>query len=146
MWQWNRIPANERNSLQFSTFILCQPRKKVHEKILHSIVVAKLCSMHIVQNKQFTLMWQLNSWQDSFSVSRLSHLYLELGFPRDGTTRCPFVPAGNALEWVQRVHAPADLRDITFCTRRILTDFIKSLKDSVSFDLKSCNIKKVRKP
>ena len=24
----------------------------------------------------------------------------------------------NALEWVQRVHEPADLWDITFCTRR----------------------------
>ena len=27
------------------------------------------------------------------------------------------VIAGNALAWVQRVHAPADLWDITFCTR-----------------------------
>ena len=24
---------------------------------------------------------------------------------------------GNALAWVQRVHKPADLLDITFCTR-----------------------------
>ena len=30
--------------------------------------------------------------------------------------------AGNALAWVQLVHKPADLWDITFCTRRILTD------------------------
>jgi hypothetical protein len=27
---------------------------------------------------------------------------------------------GNALEWVQRVHEPADVWDITFCTRRFL--------------------------
>ena len=35
---------------------------------------------------------------------------------------------GNALERVQRVHAPADLWDITFCTRRILTEILKYLK------------------
>ena len=34
---------------------------------------------------------------------------------------------GNALERVQRVHAPADLLDITFCTRRISTDFFRGL-------------------
>ena len=34
---------------------------------------------------------------------------------------------GNALEWVQWVHAPKNLQDITFRTRRILTDFITVL-------------------
>ena len=36
-------------------------------------------------------------------------------------------PAGNALEREQQVHAPADLRYTTFCTLRILTDFITVL-------------------
>ena len=31
--------------------------------------------------------------------------------------RLTSIRAGNALEWVQRVHEPADLWDITFCTR-----------------------------
>ena len=38
--------------------------------------------------------------------------------------------AGNALERVQRVHAPADLWDITFCTLRILTEILIYLKIS----------------
>jgi hypothetical protein len=32
-------------------------------------------------------------------------------------TVCTAVLAGNALARVQRVHEPADLWDITFCTR-----------------------------
>jgi hypothetical protein len=37
---------------------------------------------------------------------------------------------GNALERVQWVHAPADLWDITICTRRILTEILKYSKNS----------------
>ena len=44
----------------------------------------------------------------------------------------PPAAAGNALKRVQRVHAPPDLWDTPFCTRRILTDFFWGLI-SISF-------------
>ena len=40
--------------------------------------------------------------------------------------------AGNALERVQRVHEPADLQDITFWTRRILSEPAEFLTDLVA--------------
>ena len=39
----------------------------------------------------------------------------------------PTILLGNASEWVQWVHAPENLQDITVCTHRILTDFITVL-------------------
>ena len=38
-------------------------------------------------------------------------------YPTEAFMRYPKVCTGNALAWVQRVHKPADLWDITFCTR-----------------------------
>ena len=40
--------------------------------------------------------------------------------------------SGYALERVQRVHEPADLQDITFWTRRILSEPAEFLTDLVA--------------
>lgn len=42
---------------------------------------------------------------------------------------------GNVLVWVQRVQEPAGLWDISFCTRRILTNFITFLKSLIKVEV-----------
>jgi hypothetical protein len=43
-----------------------------------------------------------------------------------------WIDPGNALEWV---HAPLDFWDISFCTRRILTNFITFLKSLIKVEV-----------
>ena len=62
------------------------------------------------------LIWQV-IW-----ISKMTSEHAKLAFPGlikiDSVQVLKFrLGAGNALEWVQRVHEPADLWDITFCTR-----------------------------
>ena len=66
--------------------------------------------------KQMFLKYSMRTcYQQHQSALRLEHIFFFLTCDRMTVRR--EIIAGNALARVQRVHEPADLLDITFCTR-----------------------------
>ena len=88
----------------------------------HRVVIEKKINLWnknicLAHNFPFFIKSKLNSIQNSYK----NYKKLQTTQPAQNSPNFKFcvinIPPGNALARVQRVHEPADLWDITFCTR-----------------------------
>ena len=78
----------------------------------NAIMVAYRVNLTPAQKKQRGSLTVSFSNINNNELPRVSHHFF-----KSHTDFPPYIFSGNALERVQRVHEPADLWDITFCTR-----------------------------